>query len=655
MNRQPMVRTDLRAALDSGANVRARAALFVGLVNLLISLVIGTAYLAHLRNPATPRIWLFAHLGMFTSLVTLVLVPAGFLWLAARSRISTRVLVLSQCTVWMVFQVCLYIDTRVYGLFRYHLNGAAWNLLTTRGSQDSYHLGLRIWIIGIALGGLLFAAEYGAWRLALEFEARRIRLFGHGRLRPACIAVTLFALPICVEKTIYAQADLDLDREVATISQMFPVYPRLSVAPLLRAEPRSALELAPEVALRFEGARLTYPLETPHAKASGPRPNILILVIDSWRRDMLAPDVAPELSRFAERARRFDDHLSGGNGTRFGLFSLLYGLHGSYWWPVLEARRAPVLIETLADAGYDLRVFSSASMEFPELRSTAWSGIASCVEDDFHSPRRCERDAELVERFVEWSREAGAGGEPWFSFVLLDSAHQTYDFPAEEAPFQPCAPELDYLEMSGSDDPALALRVKNRYRNAVHYADRMAGRVLAELAAQGQLEHTLVIVTGDHGEEFAEHGHWGHTSNFTREQAAVPFLLFGPGVAPGRESRPTSHLDVACTLLELLGADPASRRGWTLGENLLEPCEQRSRVVAGWEELGVCTPAGIFRVPYERGDGLEISAWGEDWELLSDQRAAFEKESPALDELSRECARFLDPRGVLLARDAIRD
>ena len=51
--------------------------------------------------------------------------------------------------------------------------------------------------------------------------------------------------------------------------------------------------------------------------------------------------------RLVELVHEADDHLSTGNGTRFGVFGMLYGLHGSYWWPVLEARRAPVLLETL--------------------------------------------------------------------------------------------------------------------------------------------------------------------------------------------------------------------------------------------------------------------------------------------------------------------
>jgi len=357
------------------------------------------------------------------------------------------------------------------------------------------------------------------------------------------------------------------------------------------------------------------------------------------------------MASFAREARRFEDHKSGGNGTRFGVFALLYGLHGSYWWPVLEARRSPVLIDVLEREGYDLHVFSSASMDYPEFRATAWARIPDRVHDDFGELRPSVRDERCAQDCVEWwrarDRSRPSGAAPFFAFVMLDSAHQSYDFPPDHSPFEPYARELDYLELSGSRDPELALRVKHRYMNALHHADHVAGKLLDELARSGELERTLVIVTGDHGEEFAEHGYWGHTGNFTREQVAVPFLLRGPGIAPGSERRPTSHIDVPCTLLELLGADPRARGEWTLGANLLDPPARRERVFAGWEEVGLETASGVFRIPRSADRRAFLSVCDEDWQLLADQQRPFQIESAALLRLSSECLRFLRHPGAL--------
>ncbi len=617
--------------------------LFVGLANLALACFIGRSYLDALPDDSGARLWWFAHAGLLTSLLTLLLLPGAFLALAAISRLGDRTFLVLQTVTWSLFQVTLEIDTRVFGLYHYHLNGAAWNLLTTRGSQDSYHLGPRIWALGTGLFALIAFGQWLFWKLAwMRIE----RTTERHRLRTSFAWILLFAALVSVEKTIYADADISRDRQVVALSQLFPIYPRLSVSELLPLNTTAGALRALDIEIRHDGARLAQPAQAVRLPSGGPRPNILILVVDSWRQDMLNAEVTPRLWAFAERARRFDDHLSGGNATRFGLFTLLYGLHGSYWWPVLEEKRSPLLLDALTEAGYRSRVFSSASMEFPEFRETAWVNIASDVEDHFPSTRRAERDQLLGQRFAEWLPGAIAEGAPFFAFALLDSAHQTYDFPADQALFKPYALELDYLEMARTHDGLLREQVRNRYKNALHYVDSIAGDMLAALQLSGALDNTIVVITGDHGEEFAEHGHWGHTSNFTSAQACVPMILRGPGIAAGVERRPTSHIDVPATLLEACGLAASTRKSWTLGSNLLAPPAQRDRVVAGWGELGLWTADGIFRVPLDVGRPLELAAYDQDWNLLPDQERVIGRQAAALRALSKDCTEFLDLSNV---------
>jgi hypothetical protein len=424
------------------------------------------------------------------------------------------------------------------------------------------------------------------------------------------------------------------------------------VKELLPEDLKARFGATPRVPLRDERRALRYPVALPEPDPGGPRPNVLVVVIDSWRADMLDPEVTPRLSEFASDARVFENHLSGGNATRFGLFSLLYGLHGTYWWSALEARQPSVLTSVLEREGYDLRVYSSASMEYPEFRSTAWVDVPECVEDDFPQIRQSVRDEVIVERCREVWRQRRASGDsaPFFNFVLLDSAHQTYDFPADSAPFEPYAEDLDYLAMAASRDPGLARLVRHRYQNALHHADRVAARLIDDLRAAGELDDTLVVVTGDHGEEFVEHGYWGHTGNFTAEQAAVPFLMRGPGVENGRETRPTSHVDFVPTLFRLLGADPARRGDYCVGLDLLDLPQSRNRAVSGWEDLGLWTDSGIIRLPQDLQDRHLTGVFNHDWELMPAPEAAYALEARALERLSEECTRFLAPLPELVAR-----
>lgn len=621
---------------------RRHAALVLWLANLAGGICIGTSYLAHLPEHASPRAFVFAGLGLVSSVATLALLPALVGWLSLRFLRRPWAQGLVQAASGALFLVLLEVDTIVFRLLGYHLNSAVWNVLFTRGSEDAVILGAEVWApIGLVIAALI-GAELFLWRLsyrrALAREARERPLL----LRPAvmCVAV-LFAIAT-VEKSIYASAEREGDRELHGISQMLPMYTGLRVSQLLPERADAQESALPRLELRPKGEPLAYPRAFPAVDPDGPRPNILLLVLDSWRRDMLSPLETPELWRASARGRRFDEHWSGGNGTRFGVFSMLYGLHGSYWFSVLAERRPPVMLEVLAGLGYERVVFSSASQSFPEFRDTAWVGMEGEVHDDHAGQLSYERDRQLAEAFDAWleERRERSAEEPFFAFLLLDAPHQPYFSPAG-GPFQPAAEELNYLELARSNEPALVERVFNRYRNAVHEADRVAGAILSALERSGELENTLVVITGDHGEEFQETGFWGHTSNFTRWQLQVPFVLIGPGIEAGVETRPTSHLDLPATLLELLGADPGARSRWTQGESLLAPSAERLLPVAGWDHVGLCAPDALFRVKLGSKSPLDLEVFDERWRPHPDSAGALQRHALPLERLERECRAFL--------------
>jgi arylsulfatase A-like enzyme len=101
----------------------------------------------------------------------------------------------------------------------------------------------------------------------------------------------------------------------------------------------------------------------------------------------------------------------------------------------------------------------------------------------------------------------------------------------------------------GGDDLA-------RYDSEIRYTDRQLGRVLDALAADGSLADTVIIVHADHGEEFRDHGGQFHATTLYEEIVHVPLIVRLParaGVAPGRRDAPVSLLDLAPTLVDLLG------------------------------------------------------------------------------------------------------
>jgi uncharacterized protein len=619
-------------------SARISAVVLAWIANSLVGAAIGTAWLSGLPVAATPRSLVFVVAALVSNTAMLAVLPGLLVLLLALLLPAGRVLAIAQGLVWAVFQLLLFADTRIWRLFRYHFNGMVWNVMTTPGSEDAVELGPKAWVLAAA--GLLavLAAMAFAWsRWWLPAHSSRPPR-GKVALRGALL---VFAL-VLLDKGLYAWADIVRDRSVTGLARAFPQYQRLTVQKLATKLFNARLEDRPSVVMAAEARMLRYPIEAPAIDPGGPRPNVLVVVIDSLRADMLAPETMPRTTAFCARARRFDDHLSGGNATRFGVFSLLYGIHGTYWMPVVEEHTPPVLVTKLQELGYDLRVLSTASLTFPEFRSTAFVTMEDKVEDKFPFARKPDRDARIASRFDEWLGEREAAGEraPFFCFALVDAPHGNYEWPAEETVFRPHAARVDYLEMASSPSTERVAEVFNSYRNAVHFGDLVAGRMIDALERRKLLEDTIVVITGDHGEEFFEHGFFGHTSNYTATQTHVPFVMGGPGIPPGVESRPTCHVDLAPTLLEICGADPRSRAKWSQGESLLAPPERRDRIFGGWEEAAIRVPGGILRVPLEGARGF-VEAFDENWNRLDDDDVVVASSGPAIAKLAQECRRFL--------------
>lgn len=624
----------------SDLHARRRAAFTLWLANLALGVGIGTVNFGKLPDDSTTRTVVFVCLALVSSVATLSLVPGMLAWGVVRWIERARTGGLIQAMVGSAFLCLLYADTVVFRILGYRVfNSAVLNVMFTSGSEDAVHLGVLLWVKVVVVFSFATAVQYAFWRAVYKRALLRDPLsVTPAWTRPAFVATGVLTSVLFIEKSIYAAADLELDYEVNSATQLVPFYPRLHVSQILPEGMSNLHSTSAPVEIDKPGEPLDYPHAVPELDPDGPRPNMLVLVIDSWRDDCFTPEITPRLWEHSKGARVFEDHLSGGNGTRFGVFSMLYGLHGSYWFSFLAERRSPVLLDVLGEAGYERRVFSSASMSFPEFRETAWIDMLAHVDDDHSGLDALERDHQVADTVTEWVRERDAD-QPFFGFVLLDAAHQPYC--AKDGPFQPAAQDLDYIELRNSDDPLLVERMFNKYRNSLLACDEVAGRILDALEAQGLAENTIVIVTSDHGEEFQENGFWGHTSNFTPEQVAVPFYVKGPGFTPGVETRPTSHLDLPTTLLEQLGADASVRIGWTVGENLLAPLARRERSVAGWEHLGLYTDSGIFRVRMGGTHGFDVEVFEPNWTLAADQSGAWALEGEALGRLSRESRRFL--------------
>jgi len=142
--------------------------------------------------------------------------------------------------------------------------------------------------------------------------------------------------------------------------------------------------------------------------------------------------------------------------------------------------------------------------------------------------------------------------EPHFPYVLPE--------PLPELGGAPC-PDPVKTKLGNPEAPAPTPEVMRAvalcYDASVKAADAAVGALLAELRRRGRLEHTIIAVTSDHGEELREHGRVGHGYTLYEEVIRVPLIVWVPWRTEGIVVREVVRLiDLAPTLLELADVRP---------------------------------------------------------------------------------------------------
>ena len=129
-------------------------------------------------------------------------------------------------------------------------------------------------------------------------------------------------------------------------------------------------------------------------------------------------------------------------------------------------------------------------------------------------------------------------------------------------------PHKQYLKHSGFSKFGSPPQ-RDLYDGEIAFTDYHIGRVLDALAAAHLADRTVVVLTGDHGEAFGEHGEYFHGRDLWEEIVRVPLVVHVPGAGPHRLLRRVSHADLAPTVLDLAGIAPdAGARGESLVEEI---------------------------------------------------------------------------------------
>lgn len=501
-------------------------------------------------------------------------------WLAGRvSSVVVRCLLFVPALALLVW---LLLWGSVYSRFGIRLSlGYLAELLTQPGSMTAVGL-TSSEFAWLSLIGLLTIVL-----LAIGIE-RAARASGQAVARRAAILCGLSFVPVHVPVRTYLAYHVSHNQRAALALDDATPLPLRSeaVVPHLR---RHRLTLANLSDPARTTEYVSWVKQTPQVKV--PRPlDVLWIMIESFRHDAINENATPWL--FAHRnefqLRLDQNHWSGGNATRAGVFTMLTGIAAYHF---SEFRRGGVtfpLLRLLAAGGYRVRIGKTAYFNYADLRSLLPAEVVLAQRDPLPF---LAGDHAMVESFLADYASAGATTRR-FDILSFESTHWPYAYPAEHAIFQPATIRLGLTEYL-LPAPELA-KVRNRYRNSCHFIDAEIGVVLDQLKRSGAWGHTIVLITGDHGEEFRERDQLAHSGGMNDFQGRVPLWIHVPDVAPAQADpeRLTTSLDNVPTLLQLLGFSEDVLR--TQGTSLLENDSGKSLV--GLAEPGVHFPQYVALV-----------------------------------------------------------
>ncbi|EMV9316424.1 DUF3413 domain-containing protein [Vibrio vulnificus] len=594
------------------------------LINALVLMLIASRYFAFLPEFPTDPLGItfilagtWGQMTLLAALIGLVTIPTLFLPKPFRNGTQALIASLGVAT--------LFIDTIVFAQYRFHINAVVLELVMS-GQIVSFPL--ITWLMVIGGVALLLAAQW--WAIRWLENGAPVRALKLGRK----FALLTFAA-LLATNAIHIWAAAHAYQPVTTVKRYLPLFYPATADKFMRKQgwvDEEALERQKALAFKRKND-LNYPLAPLQTQPVEKPLNIMLLVVDSWRADTFNADNTPNMWKYAQSGVVFNNHIATGNATRTGIFGLFYGIPGTYWHGFLANQQSPVLIDRLQALDYQLGIFTAAQLRKPEFNQTVFTKVEN-LRIGSEGGRPSELDADLTQDWLAWYDQRDKS-KPTFSFLFYDAPHG-YDFPADFEPkYEPMLKEVNYLKLNNDTDPTPFF---NRYKTSVRYVDSMATKVLDKLKESGDLENTLVIITGDHGQEMNDNklNFWGHNSNFTDAQVNVPFAIFGPGVDPAKmqwsTEALTSHQDVVPTLMKHYLGVTNDVKDYSVGEDLLGDAVKRDWIISSnYSGYAIITDDNILEV----SGGGQYQFMDKTNRQLKDQQPNFTYLQQALEQISR--------------------
>ncbi|WP_308666264.1 DUF3413 domain-containing protein [uncultured Aggregatibacter sp.] len=466
--------------------------------NILWAVFIGARYAFIIDWPDTlfGKIYFFISLlGHFSFIVfafyLLVIFPLSFI---VKNHRTFRGLTVILATIG---NTLLLVDSEVFLRFNLHLSSLVWNLLVNPENGELS----RNWQIFfvpmplILLVQMLFSRW--SWQKLRSLERQKwLKAVG-----------VFFVCTFSATHLIYAWADAYLYRPITMQRSNFPLsYPMTARSFLEKHGFLDKAEYAQRLAQegRLDALAIDYPKNPLVFAEQQENTNILLITLSGLRHDVIDAEKMPNLAQFAENSTQFINHYSSGNNNNTGLVGLFYGLNGSYTDSLLSNKTPSVLVERLTQQQYVQGVFSSKKMDAGIFRRAIYPKTKLVAENGNQA---------AIRSFTRWLDTAKTQNKPFWGHLSLNI------------------------------EPNLT---QEKYEQQLVDIDASLGQLLPEL----NLPNTLVIITAEHGYTFKKLSEKEETNYFSRDEVQVPMIVHWNGLATGKISKLTSHVDLVPALMK---------------------------------------------------------------------------------------------------------
>ena len=327
---------------------------------------------------------------------------------------------------------------------------------------------------------------------------------------------------------------------------------------------------------------LTTPKDTSLDILTTKKPNIVLIILESWSADLIEslggrPGITPRFRQLEKEGLLFTNLISSGARSEQGMACLFGGMPGH---PIScitlqpdKYPKVPSLTKILKKQGYQTSFYFGGQLIYGNIKGYIMSNGFDKIREveDFGKNvikgKLGVHDAYVLER---QHQELNTSKQPFFSALFTLSSHSPYDQPMAEV---------------------LHWNVNERkYINSAYYTDRCLGEYFDKVKKEPWYKNTLFILVADHSH--ASYNNWPFTSPMYHR---IPMLFVGDVIKPEYRGyqcdKLGGHHDLAATLLHQLNLD-ATPFKWSI--DLLNPTSPAYGYFSFEEGVGWVRKSGYF-------------------------------------------------------------